>query len=79
MNAKERARKQDYDWSEVGLGIPSVPANATPERLKNVEEGKLKDLKTKNYLFQAIERRIIETILKKDTTKEIWDAMKQRY
>lgn len=44
-----------------------------------VEDGKLKDLKAKNYLFQAIDRGIIETILTKNTANEIWDSMKQRY
>lgn len=39
----------------------------------------LKDLRVKNYLFQAIDRSIMETILKKDITKDIWDAMKRKY
>lgn len=65
---------KDY-WSVVATGIPTLATNATPE---NAEDVKLKDLKAKNYLFQSIERSIIETITKKDTAKEIWDAMKQR-
>ena len=40
---------------------------------------KLKDLKAKNYLLQAIDRPILETILKKDTCKQIWDSMKAKY
>ncbi|XP_031737643.1 uncharacterized protein LOC105435094 [Cucumis sativus] len=40
---------------------------------------KLKDLKVKIYLFQAIDRTILKTILKKNTAKEIWDAMKKKY
>ena len=40
---------------------------------------KLKDLKVKNYLFQAIERTILDTILKKDTAKDIWEAMKKKF
>jgi hypothetical protein len=40
---------------------------------------KLKDLKAKNYLFQAIDRSILETILSKDTSKQIWDSMKKKY
>jgi hypothetical protein len=40
---------------------------------------KLKDLKAKNYLFQAIDRSILETILCKDTAKHIWDSMKKKY
>ena len=40
---------------------------------------KLKDMKVKNYLFQAIDRTILETILQKDTSKQIWDSMKRKY
>ncbi|KAL6331293.1 hypothetical protein AAG906_009721 [Vitis piasezkii] len=42
-------------------------------------EDRSKDLKAKNYLFQAIDRSILETILKKDTAKDIWDSLKQKY
>lgn len=44
-----------------------------------MEDQKLKDLKVKNYLFQAIDRNIMETILVKDTAKQIWDSMKLKY
>jgi len=40
---------------------------------------KLKDLKDKNYLFQAIDRSFLEIILEKDTSKKIWDSMKVKY
>jgi hypothetical protein len=40
---------------------------------------KLKDLKDKNYLFQAIDRSILEIILEKDTSKKSWDSMKTKY
>jgi len=40
---------------------------------------KLKDLKVKNHLFQAIDRTIMETILNKDSTKGIWDSIRQKY
>ena len=46
---------------------------------KYVEEAKLKDLKTKNFLFQSIDREILETILDKGTSKAIWESMKQKY
>ena len=39
----------------------------------------MKDLKAKNYLFQAIDRPILETILSKETSKDIWDSMKKKY
>ncbi|GJR34914.1 retrovirus-related pol polyprotein from transposon TNT 1-94 [Tanacetum coccineum] len=44
-----------------------------------VTGNKLKDLKAKNYLFQAIDRSILETILNKATSKDIWDSMKKKY
>ncbi|XP_052172292.1 uncharacterized protein LOC127788222 [Diospyros lotus] len=40
---------------------------------------KLKDLKVKNYLFQAIDCTILYTILKKDTACLIWNAMKKKF
>lgn len=39
----------------------------------------MKDLKVKNYLFQAIDRTIMETILNKESSKSIWDLMAQKY
>ena len=39
---------------------------------KNLEEWKLKDLKAKNYLLQAIDCAILESILQKNTCKQIW-------
>ncbi|XP_050378459.1 uncharacterized protein LOC126795736 [Argentina anserina] len=49
------------------------------EQCKFVEKMKLKDLKVKNFLFLAIDRKIMETILVKDTSKQIWDSMKLKY
>ncbi|GAU51565.1 hypothetical protein TSUD_244720 [Trifolium subterraneum] len=53
--------------------------NATAEQQRVVEESRTRDLKTKNYLFQSIDRTILETILVKETSKDIWDAMKRKY
>ncbi|XP_073220720.1 uncharacterized protein [Cicer arietinum] len=58
-------------WSLVEEGIPvstirTVPTSEAQRR--NVEEAKLKDLKVKNFLFQAIDREILETILDKGTS-----------
>jgi hypothetical protein len=44
-----------------------------------MEDQKLKDLKVKDYLFQAIIRNILEIILVKDMAKQIWDSMKLKY
>ncbi|KAH0684580.1 hypothetical protein KY289_022332 [Solanum tuberosum] len=46
---------------------------------QEVEALKLKDLKAKNYIFQAIYRSILETILCKNMSKQIWDSMKKKY
>ncbi|KAJ1384825.1 retrovirus-related Pol polyprotein from transposon TNT 1-94 [Sesbania bispinosa] len=56
-------------WSLVEEGVAAAPIGASQEQLKIHEESKLKDLKAKNYLFQAIDRSIIETILDKSSGK----------
>ncbi|KAH7542368.1 hypothetical protein FEM48_Zijuj02G0065900 [Ziziphus jujuba var. spinosa] len=73
-------RSKDY-WSLIEQGIPTVEAGTelTEGQKKVIEDAKLKDLKAKNYLFQAIDRTILETILNKDTTKSVWDSLKQKY
>jgi len=50
----------------------------TENEKKTMEDLKLKDLKEKNYLFQAINQVVFETILK-ETSKEILDSLKQKY
>ena len=73
-------RSKEY-WSLVENGIPAAAekANLTEEQRRVIEDKKLKDLKAKNYLFQAIDRSILETIMNKDTSKNIWDSLKQKY
>lgn len=73
-------RSKEY-WNLVETGIPVATggADSSDAQKKALEELKLKDLKAKNYLFQAIDRSTLETILKKDTAKEIWDSLKQKY
>ena len=51
----------------------------TEAQTRTLEDQKLKDLKAKNYLFQAIDCAILETILPKETSKQIWDSMKKKY
>lgn len=53
-------------YVELGEG-----AMLTEAQQKSLDEAKLKALKVKNYLFQAINRTILETILQKDTSKHI--------
>lgn len=33
----------------------------------------------KNYLFQAIDKSILKTIIQKDTSKQLWDSLKTKY
>ncbi|XP_074556816.1 uncharacterized protein LOC141812704 [Curcuma longa] len=65
-------RSKEY-WTVVISGVEKSKEDAA------LTEEQLKDLKAKNYLFQAIDRSILETILCKDTAKDIWDSMKKKY
>jgi len=73
-------RSKEY-WQVVVDGIPKPTESTVVSDAQKAEAqaAKLKDLKAKNYLFQAIERSILETILSKDTSKQIWDSMKKKY
>nr|KYP40696.1 hypothetical protein KK1_037948 [Cajanus cajan] len=73
-------RSKEY-WQVVSDGIPESEVGSTMSEARKTEiEGlHLKDLKAKNYLFQAIDHSILETILNKDTSKDIWDSMKKKY
>jgi hypothetical protein len=73
-------RSKEY-WVLIETGITAAAegSNFSEIQQKTYEDQKLKDLKAKNYMFQAIDQSILETILKKDTTKDIWDSLKQKY
>ncbi|GAU44848.1 hypothetical protein TSUD_112220 [Trifolium subterraneum] len=66
-------------WGAIEDGVTVAPPNATAEQLKIANDSKLRDFKVKNYLFEAIDRSILETILQRDTAKEIWDFMRSKY
>nr|XP_034893500.1 uncharacterized protein LOC118032835 [Populus alba] len=68
-------------WTLVETGIVELASEIvlTKAQRQTLEDQILKDLKTKKYLFQAIDRAILETILKEDTAKDIWDSMKKKY
>lgn len=70
--------KEYWDVVETGCVRPTGRV-LTDTQQASYNTLKLKDLRAKNYLFQAIDRPIMETILKKDTAKDIWDAMKKKY
>lgn len=73
-------RSKEY-WCIIEAKIYAVAYGAVPTdaQLKMIKEQKLKDLKAKNYLYQAIDRDILETILNTNTAKHIWDSMKQKF
>ena len=73
-------RSKEY-WQVVESGLPEIGDEAALTNAQKTEREalKLKDLKAKNYLFQAIDRATLETILCKDSSKQIWDSMKRRY
>ncbi|XP_073268022.1 uncharacterized protein [Populus alba] len=71
--------KEFWILIEIGYTEPEEGASVTETQRKKLEELKLKDLKVKNYLFQAIDRTILETIPEKNTSKQIWDSMKRKY
>ncbi|GKV20106.1 hypothetical protein SLEP1_g30271 [Rubroshorea leprosula] len=65
-------------WTIVEAGVPEPTTGANDAHRAEIEKEKLKDLKAKNYLFQAIDWAILETILNKSTSKNIWDSMKKK-
>ncbi|GMJ16249.1 hypothetical protein HRI_005294100 [Hibiscus trionum] len=73
-------RSKEY-WNVVENGIPAAAEGGvlTEVQKKHIEDQKLKDLKAKNYLFQALDRSVLETILNKETSKSIWDSMRQKH
>ena len=71
--------KEYWHLIETGITATTERSDLSETQKKTYEDQKLKDLKAKNYLFQAIDRSILETILKKDTAKDIWDSLKQKY
>jgi hypothetical protein len=74
----ENLLRSKEDWHLIEVGVTTAPENATAEQLQAAASSKLLDLKVKNYLFQAIDRTIMETIMNRETAKDIWDAMKQK-
>jgi hypothetical protein len=66
-------------WDLIETGVTIALENPTPEQEKAAKDSKLLDLKVKNDLFQSIDRTIMETILVKDSAKDIWDAIHRKY
>ncbi|XP_017441106.1 uncharacterized protein LOC128193881 [Vigna angularis] len=73
-------RSKEY-WPLIEDGITTYLAGTmlTTAQEKQQEDQKLKDLKVKISLFQAIDRTILETVVQKETSKQIWDSVKLKY
>ncbi|RVW94543.1 hypothetical protein CK203_030771 [Vitis vinifera] len=73
-------RSKKY-WSIVENEIPLIAEGSMPTQAqrKEVEEARLKDMKIKNYMFQSIDKTIMKTILDNNTSKSIWDSIRQKY
>jgi len=56
-------RSKEY-WNLIEMGITTAAEDHDLGE-KAIDDLRLKDLKAKNYLFQAIDRSILETILKR--------------
>ncbi|KAA3479440.1 Retrovirus-related Pol polyprotein from transposon TNT 1-94 [Gossypium australe] len=66
--------------SVVSEGITRPAAGTMTNAQKTrVRRAKVERSQSKDYLFQAIDRTILETILCKDTSKQIWDSLKKKY
>ena len=60
-------------WRVVPKDIAKLTASTATRDAQKIEiEGQLKDLKAKNYLFQVINRSILDTILCKDIPPSRW-------
>jgi hypothetical protein len=70
--------KEYWQVVETGFSAATHDTDLLDEQQKAIADQRLKDLRAKNYLFQAIDRLILETILDKETSKGIWDSMKKK-
>lgn len=68
-------------WNLIEAGVPQLERNVilTGVQRTEREEIKLKDLKVKNYLFASIDKTILKTIAKKESSRDIWESMRTKY
>ncbi|WZZ37877.1 hypothetical protein YC2023_034136 [Brassica napus] len=71
--------KEWWELIEIGITQPERNVILTGAQRTEAAEQKIKDLKVKNYLFASIDKTILKTIAKKDTSKEIWDSMRTKF
>ena len=63
--------KEYWNLIETRITTTIEEKDLSESQKKVIDDQRLKDLKAKNYMFQTIDRSILETILKKDTAKDI--------
>ncbi|XP_076893096.1 uncharacterized protein LOC143545022 [Bidens hawaiensis] len=80
MLMKTLLKSKEY-WAviEPGYTEPQEAAELTATQQENLDAMRLKDLKAQNYLFQSIDKQILKTMTHKETAKQIWEAMKNKY
>ncbi|CAM8945457.1 unnamed protein product [Rhodiola kirilowii] len=71
--------KEFRSMVENGVKEPRKEEDISAAQQKLLDDARLKDLKAKNYLFQAIDKSILKTITHKATSKQLWEAMKVKY
>lgn len=73
-------RSNEY-WQIVENGVAEPAKGVVLTATQTTELGGQwpKNLTAKNYLFQAIDRSILEIIISKDTFNDIWDSLKVKY
>eukprot|EP00257_Ricinus_communis_P025324 XP_025012738.1 uncharacterized protein LOC112534546 [Ricinus communis] len=74
LRSKEWWHLIDPGYVELGADAKESDAQKTVRA-----ELKLKDLKVKNYLFAAIDKSILKTVLQKDTSAQLWESMRRKY
>ncbi|CAA7040785.1 unnamed protein product [Microthlaspi erraticum] len=77
----ENLLKSKEWWDLIETGIPRVERNVilTGAQRTEMAEKTVTDHKVKNYLFASIDKTILKTILKKETSKDLWESIKRKY
>ncbi|XP_024004889.1 uncharacterized protein LOC112082035 [Eutrema salsugineum] len=72
-------------WALVETGIPSQERGTVlsgaqrTELQERIAEKTVTDHKVKKYLFASIDKTTLKTIVKENTSKDIWESMKTKY
>lgn len=74
LRSKEWRHLIDPSYGEAEAGTTETEAQRSARA-----DLKLKDLKVKNYLFAAIDKSILKTILQKETARQLWESMRRKY